>query len=161
MLLRRLGVQPAGPLGAAVERAAARGQAAITMLEQTTPLAVFAVADAVREESREAVRRLQEQGIEVVMMTGDARAVAAAVAAELGIETVFAEVLPGDKAAHVKVVQARGSASPWWATGSTTRRRSSPRTSGSPSAPGPTWRSRPATWCSSEATRATSRASSR
>jgi Cu2+-exporting ATPase len=107
-LLRRLGAEPAGPLGAAVERAAARGQAAITMLEQTTPLAVFAVADAVREESREAVRRLQEQGIEVIMMTGDARAVAAAVAAELGIETVFAEVLPEDKAAHVKAVQARG-----------------------------------------------------
>jgi P-type Cu2+ transporter len=107
-LLRRLDVEPAGPLGAAVERAAARGQAAITMLEQTTPLAVFAVADAVREESREAVRRLQEQGIEVIMMTGDARAVAAAVAAELGIETVFAEVLPEDKAAHVKAVQARG-----------------------------------------------------
>jgi cation transport ATPase len=78
------------------------------MLEQTTPLAVFAVADAVRDESREAVRRLHEQGIEVIMMTGDARAVADAVAAELGIDTVFAEVLPEDKAAQVKTVQARG-----------------------------------------------------
>jgi Cu2+-exporting ATPase len=107
-LLRRLGVEPAGPLRAAVERAAARGQAAITMLEQTTPLAVFAVADAVRDESREAVQRLHEQGIEVIMMTGDARAVADAVAAELGIDTVLAEVLPEDKAAHVKAVQARG-----------------------------------------------------
>jgi Cu2+-exporting ATPase len=107
-LLRRLGVEPAGPLLAAVERAAARGQAAITMLEETTPLAVFAVADAVRDESREAVRRLHEQDIEVIMMTGDARAVADAVAAELGIDTVFAEVLPEDKAAHVKAVQARG-----------------------------------------------------
>jgi Cu2+-exporting ATPase len=107
-LLRRLGVEPAGPFRAAAERAAARGQAAITMLEQTTPLAVFAVADAVRDESREAVRRLHEQGIEVIMMTGDARAVADAVAAELGIDTVFAEVLPEDKAAQVKTVQARG-----------------------------------------------------
>jgi Cu2+-exporting ATPase len=107
-LLRRLGVEPAGPLLAAVERAAARGQAAITMLEETTPLAVFAVADAVRDESREAVRRLHEQDIEVIMMTGDARAVADAVAAEVGIDTVFAEVLPEDKAAHVKAVQARG-----------------------------------------------------
>jgi Cu2+-exporting ATPase len=78
------------------------------MLEQTTPLAVFAVADAVRDESREAVRRLHEQGIEVIMMTGDARAVADAVAVELGIDTVFAEVLPEDKAAQVKAVQARG-----------------------------------------------------
>jgi Cu2+-exporting ATPase len=108
MLLRRLGVQPAGPLGAAVERAAARGQAAITMLEQTTPLAVFAVADAIREESREAVQRLHDHGVEVIMMTGDARPVAEAVGAELNIDTVFAEVLPEDKAARVKAVQARG-----------------------------------------------------
>ena len=124
-LLRRLGVEPAGPLRTAVERAAARGQAAITMLEQTTPLAVFAVADAVREESRAAVERLHEQGIEVIMMTGDARAVASAVAAELGIDTVFAEVLPEDKAAQVEGRAGAGaSAWPWSATGSTTRRRS-------------------------------------
>jgi Cu2+-exporting ATPase len=107
-LLRRLGVELAGPLRAAVERAAARGQAAITMLEQTTPLAVFAVADAIREESREAVQRLHDHGVEVIMMTGDARPVAEAVGAELNIDTVFAEVLPEDKAARVKAVQARG-----------------------------------------------------
>jgi Cu2+-exporting ATPase len=95
-------------LRAAVDRAAARGQAAITMLEQATPVAVFAVADAVREESREAVRRLHEQGIEVIMMTGDARPVANAVAADLGIDTVFAEVLPEEKAAKIKGVQAQG-----------------------------------------------------
>ena len=70
---------------AAVDRVAARGQAAITMLEGVTSLAVFAVADAVREESREAVQRLHEQGIEVIMMAGDVRPVANAVAADLGI----------------------------------------------------------------------------
>src|SRR5262249_44833867 len=70
--------------------------------------AVFAVADAVREESHQTVSRLHEQGLEVIMMTGDARAVANAVAADLGIDTVFAEVLPEDKAAKVKEVQAQG-----------------------------------------------------
>src|SRR6185369_10177105 len=107
-LLRRLNVKMEPALLAAVDRAAARGQAAITMLEQATPVAVFAVADAVREESREAVRRLHEQGIEVIMMTGDARPVANAVAADLGIDTVFAEVLPEEKAAKIKGVQAQG-----------------------------------------------------
>jgi Cu2+-exporting ATPase len=111
-LLRRLDAEPAPALRAAIDRAAARGQAAITMLEGptegTTPLAVFAVADAVREESREAVRRLHEQGIEVIMMTGDATAVAHAVAEDLGIDTVFAEVLPEQKASKIKEVQQRG-----------------------------------------------------
>jgi P-type Cu2+ transporter len=107
-LLRLLDVKIDQAFRAAVDRAAARGQAAITMLDGTTPLAVFAIADAIRDESREAVERLHEQGIEVIMMTGDARAVATTVAAELGIDTVFAEVLPQDKAAKVKEVQARG-----------------------------------------------------
>jgi Cu2+-exporting ATPase len=95
-------------LRAAIDRAASRGQAAITMLEGKTPLAVFAVADAVREESREAVQRLHDQQVEVIMMTGDARAVANAVAADLGIDTVFAEVLPDQKASKVQEVQRQG-----------------------------------------------------
>ena len=107
-LLSRLGAEPAPALRAAIDRAAERGQAAITMLEGTTPLAVFAVADAVREESREAVRRLHDQGIEVIMMTGDAKAVAHAVAEDLDIDTVFAEVLPEQKASKIKEVQQRG-----------------------------------------------------
>jgi Cu2+-exporting ATPase len=107
-LLRRLNVEIDPSLRAAMDRAAARGQAAITLFEQTTPLAVLAVADAIREESREAVRRLHDQGIEVVMMTGDAQAVADAVAEDLGIDTVFAEVLPDQKALKIKEVQQRG-----------------------------------------------------
>ena len=107
-LLRRLDAKIEPALQAAIDRASARGQASITMLEQTAPFAVFAVADAVREESHEAVQRLHAQGIEVIMMTGDARAVARAVAAELDIDTVFAEVLPDEKAAKVKETQARG-----------------------------------------------------
>ncbi len=95
-------------LQAAAEAAATRGQAAIFLLHEGRALAVFAVADAIREESREAVRALHERGIEVVMLTGDAQAVADAVAAELGIDAVFAEVLPEDKASKVRELQAQG-----------------------------------------------------
>jgi Cu2+-exporting ATPase len=107
-LLREHGVQVDPALQAATDRAAARGQAAITMIEGAAAMAVFAVADAVRPESREAIQRLHAQHIEVIMMTGDARSVAQAVAQELGIDTVFAEVLPDQKASKVKEVQQRG-----------------------------------------------------
>ena len=66
------------------------------------------IADAVREESLEAVRTLQKRGIEVAMLTGDSSAVAQAVAEELGIDTVFAEVLPEDKATKIKELQRDG-----------------------------------------------------
>jgi Cu2+-exporting ATPase len=107
-LLRQQNVDLDGRMREAMERAAARGQSAIAMIEGKTPLAVFAIADAVREESREAIDRLHEQGIEVIMMTGDATAVAQAVASELRIDTVFAEVLPDQKAAKIKEVQQQG-----------------------------------------------------
>jgi Cu2+-exporting ATPase len=71
-------------------------------------LAVFAVADAVRPESKEAVRRLHDQRIQVVMLTGDAHAVADSVARELAIDTVFAQVLPEEKAAKIKELQSAG-----------------------------------------------------
>ncbi|MDZ7778855.1 MAG: heavy metal translocating P-type ATPase [Gemmatimonadota bacterium] len=96
------------PLRRAAEQAGERGQAAIYLLSDGEALAVFAVADAIREESREAIRALHERGIEVAMLTGDARAVADAVAAELGIDTVFAEVLPEDKASKVRELQTQG-----------------------------------------------------
>src|SRR5215510_14830773 len=107
-LLRRINARIDPALQAAIDRAAERGQTAITLIESTTALAVFAVADAVRDESREAVQRLHAQRIEVIMMTGDAEPVARSVADDLGIDTVFAEVLPEQKAAKVKEVQARG-----------------------------------------------------
>ncbi len=107
-LLRQHSVDVNPTLRAAIARAETRGQAAITMIEKTTALAVFALADAVREESREAVQRLHDQGIEVIMMTGDAQAVANAVAEDLGIDTVFAEVLPEQKASKIKEVQQQG-----------------------------------------------------
>jgi Cu2+-exporting ATPase len=69
---------------------------------------MFAVADVVRPESKEAVRALHDRDVEVVMMTGDARAVAEAVAAELGIDSVFAEVLPEQKASKIEELKRRG-----------------------------------------------------
>ena len=107
-LLRTLNVAPDAALAAAIARAASRGQAAITMFERDTALAVFAIADAVREESREAVDSLHRQGLEVIMMTGDAKPVADAVAQALGIDTVFAEVLPEQKASTIQSVQRQG-----------------------------------------------------
>jgi Cu2+-exporting ATPase len=92
----------------AAEAAADRGQAAIYLVRNGEALAVFAVADAIREESREAILALHERGIEVAMLTGDAQAVAHAVAEELEIDAVFAEVLPEDKASKVEELQGQG-----------------------------------------------------
>src|SRR6266478_5162424 len=107
-LLRRLGIELAPELRDALDRATSRAQAAITLVDGRTALAVLAIADAIREESHEAVQRLQQQGIEVIMMTGDAKQVADAVATELGIRTVFAEVLPDQKASKIDEVKHKG-----------------------------------------------------
>jgi len=101
-----LDVPPA--LREASERAARRGQASIYLADGRRALAAFAVADVIRPESREAVRALHDRGVEVVMMTGDARPVADAVASELGIDTVFAEVLPEQKASKIEELQRAG-----------------------------------------------------
>ncbi len=70
--------------------------------------AIIAVADTIKEGSKEAVARLQDQGLTVVMMTGDNEATAKAIAAEVGIDRVLAEVLPGDKASYVAQLQEEG-----------------------------------------------------
>mgnify|MGYP002619571265 CR=1 FL=1 len=88
--------------------AARRGQTAIYLLASGRAVAMFVVADAVRHESREAIQALRADGIGVAMLTGDARAVAEAVAKELGIDTVFAEVLPEEKADVVRRLQGQG-----------------------------------------------------
>jgi Cu2+-exporting ATPase len=107
-LLASLGAIPSPELQRFADESAARRQSVVYLVEGSRPLAAFAVADAVRPESAEAVRRLHEAGIEVVMMTGDTRAVADAVARDLGIDTVLAEVLPQDKAANIERLQQQG-----------------------------------------------------
>jgi P-type Cu2+ transporter len=108
-LLQAAGAEPLGELGQAVDRFNEAGQAAVFLVEGSTVLAAFAIADAVRPESREAIERLHQDGLKVAMLTGDSQAVADSVAAELGIDTVFAQVLPEDKAARIKELQADGS----------------------------------------------------
>jgi Cu2+-exporting ATPase len=92
------------------DRAGSKGQSVVYLVEDTQPVAAFALADVVREESREAVRRLHEMGIQVAMLTGDSEAVARAVAEELGIDTYFAEVLPENKDQKVAELQKQGQA---------------------------------------------------
>jgi Cu2+-exporting ATPase len=85
-----------------------RAQSVIYLAEKSQALAAFAVADAVRPESAEAVRRLHAQGIKVVMLTGDASAVAESVGRELGIDTIFAQVLPEQKVDKIRELQQQG-----------------------------------------------------
>ena len=107
-LLRRDRITVAAELEAFAVEAAGRGQGVVYLVENARALAAFAVADAVRPESAEAVRRLHAQNIQVVMLTGDARAVADAVGRELGIDTVYAQVLPEDKVRRIQELQRQG-----------------------------------------------------
>lgn len=107
-LLRKFDIEPAAELRQAADRFGENGQAAIYLIEGDRALAVFAVADAIRPESYEAVKRLHEEGMEVVMLTGDSQAAANNVARALGIDTVFAQVLPEDKAKKIKELQSQG-----------------------------------------------------
>ena len=72
------------------------------------PAGIIAVADALRPTAKQTIDELHALGVEVAMLTGDNQATARRIAAELGLDTVFAEVLPGDKAAKVGELQARG-----------------------------------------------------
>src|SRR4051812_28647125 len=107
-MLVALKLEPDPRLKEFVDRASARGQATVFLIDGQKVIAAFAVADAVRPESKEAIDRLHHSGIEVVMITGDATPVADALAGELGIDTVFAQVLPGEKAKRIEELQARG-----------------------------------------------------
>ncbi len=96
------------PLQRMAERAAEHAQATVFLADQQRVLAAFALADVVREESREAVRALHARGVQVVMMTGDAEPVARSVAQDLAIDQVFAEVLPNEKAGKIQQLQRSG-----------------------------------------------------
>jgi Cu+-exporting ATPase len=72
------------------------------------PAAVLKIADQIKPTAKAAIDELKRRGVEVIMMTGDSRSTAEAVARELGIHQVFAEVMPEDKAAKVKELQSQG-----------------------------------------------------
>ena len=94
--------------GDVAARLAEGGKTPMVVVKGEQVAGVLAVADTVRPESAEAVRQLQAQGLDVVMLTGDNQATANAIAAELGIQHVIAEVMPGQKADEIKRLQAQG-----------------------------------------------------
>jgi Cu+-exporting ATPase len=107
--LSEAGVPEDGPgLSRPGEELAGAGRTPMFVAVDGSLVGLVAVADTVKEESREAVERLHALGLEVAMMTGDNRRTAEAIARELGLDRVLAEVLPGDKAAEVKRLQAEG-----------------------------------------------------
>ena len=100
-------VEP-GPLADAKLEAEARGHTAVVASIDGRPAALFAVADTVKPTSFEAVARLRALGLRPVLLTGDNATTARAVAAEVGIDEVYAEVLPSGKADVIRRLQAEG-----------------------------------------------------
>jgi len=116
-LLELLDIEPPDAVLGLERRAGERGQTVVYLVanhqqdgRRESPVVIggLSLADVVREESREAVRRLHEQGLEVAMLTGDSEAVARDVAGQLGIDRYFAEVLPEHKDHKVSELQAGG-----------------------------------------------------
>src|SRR5690606_16834604 len=107
-LLEMLEVTLPDELARFEREASGRGETVVHLVQDGRPVAAFALADVIRPESREAVQRLDEMGVEAAMLTGDAEGVAQAVAAELGIDTYFAEVLPEHKDQQVTALQRQG-----------------------------------------------------
>lgn len=107
-LLASLNISPASHIAQFAADASNEGQGVIYLIEGNHTVAAFAVADAVRPESAEAVRHLHELGVEIVMMTGDATAVANSVARQLSIDTVLAQVLPEQKSENIQRLQQQG-----------------------------------------------------
>jgi Cu2+-exporting ATPase len=107
-LLESLGVVAVGDLQNAAERWSGEGKTVVSLVEEGKVTAVFALADVIRDESRDAIAHLKEMGIRVAMITGDSEDVARWVARELGLDEYFAQVLPEHKAARVKDLQAQG-----------------------------------------------------
>jgi len=106
-LLEDLGIDAAALLNQA-ESMEAKGQTVMFVAVDSKPVGLLGVADPVKETTPEALRQLHAEGIRIVMLTGDNRTTALAVAQHLGIDDILAEVLPEEKAAKVKQLQAEG-----------------------------------------------------
>jgi Cu2+-exporting ATPase len=106
-LLRDRGLDVREDLQEETEPWRSRGASVLYLVRDGEVAGAFALEDEVRPEAREAVDQLHALGIRVALITGDARQVADAVGAELGIDEVFAEVLPEDKERHVRTLQER------------------------------------------------------
>jgi Cu2+-exporting ATPase len=108
LLLESLSLAAPDDLARFAQDAGGKGQTVVYLVTEGQAAAAFALADVIRPESREAVKRLHDAGIEVAMLTGDSQQVAASVAAELGIDRYFAEVLPENKDGKVVELQRQG-----------------------------------------------------
>jgi P-type Cu+ transporter len=106
-LMRQLGADP-GPLEEKSEQLTREGKTAVYVALNGQLAAIISVADTIRPTSREAVRRLKKLGLDVVLLTGDDRRTAEAVAKAVGIERVVAEVLPSGKLDEVRRIQEGG-----------------------------------------------------
>jgi Cu2+-exporting ATPase len=106
-MLQREGISLDG-LDARVSELAGEGRTTVVAAVDGHPAAVIAVADAPRETAAEAIAGLKDLGLRPVMLSGDSRATAERIAAELGIDEVIAEVLPADKAATIAELQSQG-----------------------------------------------------
>ncbi|MFF4943608.1 heavy metal translocating P-type ATPase [Streptomyces rubiginosohelvolus] len=107
-LIADAGISLPPALSRALEEDEAHGRTAVVVAWDGEARGVFGVADAVKDSSAAAVAELRALGLEPILLTGDNRAVAEAVAREVGIDTVHAEVLPEDKVGVVKRLQAEG-----------------------------------------------------
>lgn len=107
-LLNHLDIEPPSTLREFADEAGTNAQSVVYLIRGDAVVAAFALADVIREESRQAITALQELEIEVAMLTGDSEDVARAVAAELRIDTYFAEVLPEDKDKKITQLQEDG-----------------------------------------------------
>ena len=106
-LLSGEGIDPSA-VDATIDRLADEGKTAMYIAVDGRPAGAVAVADTVKDGSARAIRTLRALGLEVVMITGDNRRTAEAVARQVGIKRVFAEVLPQDKALEVRRLQDEG-----------------------------------------------------
>ena len=97
-----------GGLEADATRLQGEGRTVVHVAQAGRVIGLVAIADAIRPTAKTAVAKLREQKIEVVMLTGDNAATAKRIAADIGIETVLADVLPAQKAAKIKALQATG-----------------------------------------------------
>ncbi|MFB0834617.1 copper-translocating P-type ATPase [Arthrobacter halodurans] len=107
-MLRELGLATPEELREAATGWMARGAGVLHVVREGRIIGALALEDRVRPESRAAVKALQRRGVKVALVTGDARQVADAVGKDLGIDEVFAEVLPRDKDTKVHELQRRG-----------------------------------------------------
>jgi len=107
-LLEMLELSLSDELSEFSQSASEKVQSVVYLTESEKIIAAFSVADVIRPESIKAIQQLHELGIEVAMLTGDSQSVAEAVAGELGIDSIFAEVLPGDKDQKIIELQQKG-----------------------------------------------------